>query len=62
MSTSFKDLPFRVEMFPLRINSVFSAFTWRPMPPAARFRLRSRDLTRKGYLPESLYHQHSPHP
>ena len=37
LSTNFRELPIRVEMSPWlkHMYSVLSAFTWRPMPPAA---------------------------
>ena len=43
--TSFRELPFGVEMSPVwlkHIYSVLCALTWRPMPAAARSRLCSR--------------------
>ena len=46
LSTSFREPPLSVEMFPFllkHIYSVLSAFTWRPMLPAACSRLCSRD-------------------
>ena len=42
LSTDFKGLPFRAEMVHSRLKhmySILSAFTWKPMPPATRFRL-----------------------
>ena len=45
LSTNFRELPFRVEMslsWLQHMYSVLSAFTWRPMPPAAYSRLCSR--------------------
>ena len=46
LASSFRDPPFSVEMSPLwlqHMNSVLSAFTLKPTPPAARSRLYSRD-------------------
>ena len=57
LSTSFKDLPFRVEMLPLwlkHMNSVLSTLTWRPMPPAAHSRLCSRDSARAGVFTDII--------
>ena len=45
LSTSFRELPFRVEMSPVwlkHIYSVLCALAWRPMPATARSRLCSR--------------------
>ena len=47
LSTSFRGPPFSVEMLLLwlkRMYSVSFMLTWRSMPPAARFRLFSRDV------------------
>ena len=48
MSTSFRKLPFSVEILPLWLKHMYSnlsVLTWRPMLPAVHSRLRSRDLT-----------------
>ena len=45
LSTSFRELPFSVKMSPLwlkHMNSALPALTWRPMPPATRFRICNR--------------------
>ena len=46
LSIDFRESAFRVEMSPFWLKDMFyilSAFTWRPMPPAACSRLYSRD-------------------
>ena len=54
--TSFRDIPFSVEISLLwlkHINSVLFALTWRLMPPAACSRLCSRDSTWVGVFTRS---------
>ena len=51
--TNFKEPPFRVKMCPSWLKhmySVLSAFTWRPMPPAACVRLCSKDSALVGVV------------
>ena len=56
LSTSFKGLPFSMEMLPLWLKhmySVLSVLTWRSMPAAARFRRCSRDSAWVGVFARS---------
>ena len=56
LSTYFRELLFRVKLYPFLLKymySVLSVFTWRLMPPAACSRLRSRDSAWVGVFAKS---------
>ena len=56
LSTSFRELPFSVEMSPVLLKHIYSvlyALTRRPMPAAARSRLCSRVLAWVGVFARS---------
>ena len=58
LSTSFRELPFNVEMLPLWLKhmySILSALIWRPMPSAARSRLCNRDSVWVGVFARSAF-------
>ena len=58
LSTSFRELPFSVEKFPLWLKLIYSvlcALTCRPVPEAARSRLRSRLSARAVYIYIYIY-------
>ena len=55
LSTNFRGSLLRVDMAPSCLNnSILLAFTWRPIPPAACFRLLSRDSASASVFARSI--------